>query len=211
MAEPIREIEGLTIQGMDLHGRGWAQYKNKTVLVETALPGEVVDVHVYRKAKGALMARPTAIHTYSPERVDPTCKHFGVCGGCKWQNVGYESQLKFKTQFVEKAFKQLAHLDLPAIRPIVPSDNLLHYRNKMDYGFTSRRWLTKTEMSDGPVMEGLTGLGQHPSGAFDKILHLDECFLLEEPGNTMRLAVKEFADEQGITGTAKAVTERNFP
>lgn len=199
MAEPIREIEGLTIQGMDLHGRGWAQYKNKTVLVETALPGEVVDVNVYRKAKGALMARPTAIHQYSPERVDPTCKHFGVCGGCKWQNVGYESQLKFKTQFVEKAFKQLSHLDLPAMRPIVPSENLLHYRNKMDYGFTSRRWLTKAEMADGPVTDGLTGLGQHPSGAFDKILHLDECFLMEEPGNTMRLAVKQFADEQGIS------------
>ncbi len=199
MGEPIREIAGLTIQGMDLHGRGWAKYNNKTVLVETALPGEVVDVNVYRKAKGELLARPTAIHKYSPERIEPTCKHFGVCGGCKWQNVSYNSQLKFKTQFVEKAFKQLEHLGLPAFRPIVPSENLLHYRNKMDYGFTGRRWLTKEEMADGPVTEGLTGLGQHPSGAFDKILHLDECFLLEEPGNTLRLAVKQFADEQGIS------------
>lgn len=198
MAEPIREILGLTIQGMDIHGRGWAKHNGRTVLVENALPGEVVDVHVYRKAKGELLARPTAMHQTSPERVAPTCKHFGVCGGCKWQNVGYQSQLMYKTQFVEKAFKQLQHLPLPAMRPIIPSDKLLHYRNKMDYGFTSRRWLTQAEMANGPVVDGLSGLGQHPSGAFDKILHLDECFLLEEPGNTLRLAVKQFADEQGI-------------
>ncbi len=199
MAEPIREILGLEILDMDIHGRGWAKYNGRTVLVENALPGEVVDVNVYRKDKGMLLARPTNFIKTSPERVEPTCKHFGVCGGCKWQNVEYTSQLQYKTAFVAKAFKQLEHLDLPTMRPIVPSDNLLHYRNKMDYGFTSRRWLTAAEMADGPVTEGLTGLGQHPSGAFDKILHLDECFLLEEPGNTLRLAVKQFADEQGIT------------
>lgn len=196
MAARLEQIEQATIKGLDHQGRGKTNVDGKKVLVEKALPGEVVDAKVIRKLKGTFIARATKIQNPSKERVEPFCKHFGVCGGCKWQHINYSEQLKYKTQFVKDAFRDVT--DLPEMKPIIGSAQTKFYRNKMEFGFASKRWLTAEEIASGVPVTSFNGLGLHPPGGFDKILDLQECYLQADPSNAIRLEVKRYAEEQQL-------------
>ena len=199
MGNVIRELNKVEILKLDTVGRGVAKFQGKAALIENALPGEVVDAKVVRKHKGKLLSRATKVYKASEFRVDPFCQHFENCGGCKWQHISYERQLQQKTFFVEEAFAKLEDIPLPEMKPILGADPTQGYRNKMEFSFSNKRWLTLDEIRSGEEITDLTGLGLHPAGAFDKVLDLKECYLQPEPSNSIRLAAKKYADEQGLT------------
>jgi 23S rRNA (uracil1939-C5)-methyltransferase len=194
----FKEIAALRIEDIDYQGRGTARYQNRDVRVENALPGEVVDVKIVRKDKGIFYGRTINFIEQSPARIMAPCIHFGVCGGCKWQNISYEMQLQCKTQFVHDAFKQLRGISYPEIRPIIPAGEQYFYRNKMEFSFGNRRWLTAGEIEHRDNPGSMNALGLHPPGAFDKVLDIKKCWLQPDPSNDIRLAVKQFAEDNGL-------------
>lgn len=199
MKQVIRFLDGVEIRGIDYMGRGKGHFKNKQVLIENALPGEVVDARVLRKHKGKLLGRTTKVHKAVADRTEPFCQHFELCGGCKWQHISYEKQLDYKADFVRQAFSKLEGIPLPEQQPVMAAPDTRYYRNKMEFSFSNKRWITAEEIESGKEITDLTGLGLHPAGAFDKVLDLKECFLQPEPSNSIRLAVKRFADEHNYT------------
>jgi len=157
------------------------------------------DIQVYKKRKSYLEGRITKFHTYSKQRVEPRCSHFGLCGGCKWQHVAYENQLINKQKQVKDNFDRIAKVPVGEFLPIIGADNEYYYRNKLEYTFSDRRWLTDL---DAPKEEGgptdTNGLGFHLPGMFDKILDIEHCYLQKDPSNNIRLAIKEYALENGL-------------
>ncbi len=189
-------LENLEIQSVEVHGKGVARNNGKVVFVENALPGEKVDAEVFQKKKGYAFARPVAFHQQSPERQQPFCTHFGVCGGCTWQNASYKSQLEFKRQFVVDAFQRIGKLQFPEVPAVIGCANTTYYRNKLEFTFSNKNWLTKEEMEEG--LPFAPALGFHKPGLFDKVVDIKECHLQREPSNKIRLALKEFAVQEGI-------------
>lgn len=172
--------------------------EGQVVFVENAVPGDVVDVQVYKRKDGYYLARPTHFHSYSPDRTDPFCKHFGVCGGCKWQYLSYEAQLRHKHDIVVNALQRIGKVAVDEILPILGADPVTHYRNKLEFAFSNRRWLTAEEMEAGVAKEEDV-LGFHRPGAFDKVLDIEECWLQEDPSNKLRNGCKAIAMEQGLS------------
>ncbi len=193
-------LENLEITDVEIHGRGVARHNGKVVFVENALPGETVDAFVYMKKKGHAFARTVTIHHTSAFRTVPFCKHFGTCGGCTWQNVTYHKQLAFKRQFVEDAFRRIGKLDFPEIPEVIACEQTSFYRNKLEYTFSNKKWLTKEEMAElaGSDIPLHPALGFHKPGLFDKVIDIAQCHLQPEPSNTIRLALKDFAVQQQI-------------
>ncbi len=170
----------------------------KTVLVSGAVPGDVVNVRV-RKSKARYMeGEAVAILEKSPFRVDPKCIHFGVCGGCKWQNLAYEKQLDFKQDEVYNNIRRIGGLDDFETLPILGSAQQYFYRNKMEFSFSDARWLTQEEVNSGADFLDKNALGFHIPGMWSKILDLKECFLQEDPSNAIRLEVRKFAEKNGM-------------
>ncbi|MDX2003486.1 MAG: 23S rRNA (uracil(1939)-C(5))-methyltransferase RlmD [Chitinophagales bacterium] len=192
-----RELTGLSIIDIDPQGRGVAFHNGRKVLVENSLPGEQVDVKIVKKDKGVLIGRPYHFEKQSSARVNAPCIHFGICGGCKWQNISYTMQLECKSRFVSEAFKSLVGIPLPEQQPIIAAENTYYYRNKMEFSFGNKRWLTADEIPHRDNIASMNGLGLHPPGAFDKVLDIKECLLQPEPSNSIRLSMKQFAEEQG--------------
>jgi 23S rRNA (uracil1939-C5)-methyltransferase len=195
------KIEDLEI--IDAGGEGKAVGKNEglTVFVPFAVPGDIVDVEVFKKKKGYAEARILNIKTKSPHRIEPKCAHFGLCGGCKWQILDYKTQLKFKQKQVEDCFRHLGKFEFPPILPIIPSKNQYEYRNKLEYTFSHLRWLDDEDMhlrDAGNVLE-TKGLGFHIPGKFDKVLNIKHCSLQAEPSNEIRNCVQQFATEHDIS------------
>lgn len=179
-------------------GQCLAHSKGKTLLVSHAAPGDLADIRIIKKKKGILFGKIENLHEKGPDRVEPTCQHFGVCGGCKWQHVSYEAQLRYKAQQVQENFDKIGHLEYPGLMPIKGCEESYHYRNRLDFGFTSQRFLLESEMQDKPV-DNLEGLGFHVPGRFDKILDIDTCYLQDERMNDIRLFAKAKALELGFT------------
>ncbi|HXH17733.1 MAG TPA: 23S rRNA (uracil(1939)-C(5))-methyltransferase RlmD [Chitinophagales bacterium] len=192
-------IEKLEIIDVEFHGRGVARHNGKVMFVENALPGEVVDASVFQKKKGYAFARPVTFHKTSPNRILPFCSHFGTCGGCTWQNVTYEKQLDFKRKFIEEAFVRIGKLDFPEIPPVIGCTETKFYRNKLEFTFSNRKWLTEKPDSALVQETGNTpALGFHKPGLFDKVVDIETCYLQPEPSNKIRLALKEFAIREKI-------------
>lgn len=172
--------------------------EGKTVLVTGAVPGDVVNARV-RKAKSKYFeAEAVEILEKSKDRVEPKCVHFGVCGGCKWQNLSYEKQLEFKHDEVYNNLKRIGGIEGFEDLPILGSENQYFYRNKMEFSFSDARWLTAEEVKSGANISDKNALGFHIPGMWSKILDLKECYLQEAPSNEIRLAVKQFAEEHGL-------------
>ena len=178
-------------------GKGVAKHDELVLFVEQAVPGDVADVELFRKKKNFAEARLVKLKEPSKYRVDPFCPHFGICGGCKWQHMDYQAQLQFKQQSVDNALRRLGKVDTSAIEPILASAETEYYRNKLEFTFSNKRWLTSVDEEMKP--EDLNALGFHVPGRFDKILDIDHCFLQQDPSNAIRNAVRDFAVEQGIS------------
>lgn len=172
--------------------------EGKTVLVSGAVPGDVVRARVKKAKSKYYEAEAIEILQESPDRVVPRCKHFGVCGGCKWQNLAYDKQLEFKQDEVYNHIKRIAGIEDFETMPIVGSDEQYFYRNKMEFSFSNARWLTTAEINAEENYENKNALGFHIPGMWSKILDLKECFLQEDPSNAMRLAINKFAVNHGL-------------
>ncbi len=192
-------IENLTI--IDIADRGKYVAKNEegqVIFVEDVAPGDVVDVLVYKKRKGYLLGSVKEIKKYSEDRVEPFCEHFGTCGGCKFQHIPYAKQLEFKQGIVDNALRRIGKVEIEEFRDILPCEETSFYRNKLEFSFSNKRWLTYEELnSDISNVEDV--LGFHRAGAFDKILNINKCHLQAEPSNSLRNSFKEIALEQGLT------------
>lgn len=191
-----KRIEGIVkdvlIIDITEDGKGLGKSEGQVVFVEKTVPGDIVDVQLRRKKKSVLEGSIASFKTYSEHRAAPFCPHFGICGGCKWQHLSYESQLMFKAKQVKDSLERLGKLDVSTMQPIMASAEQVFYRNKLEYTFSHKRWLSLEEVESGlQVTE--PGLGFHIPGRFDKILDIDTCFLQSDPSNQIRNAVREYA------------------
>ncbi|MEW7292770.1 23S rRNA (uracil(1939)-C(5))-methyltransferase RlmD [Aquimarina sp. 2304DJ70-9] len=171
----------------------------KVIFINNAVPGDVVDIQTTKKRKAYYEGSATVFHKKSPKRVAPTCAHFGTCGGCRWQFMGYEHQLAYKQQEIVNNLTRLGKIELPTITPILGSDDQFFYRNKMEFSFSDSRWLTLEEIQSGTEIKSRNALGFHMPGMWDKILDIDTCYLQEDPSNDIRNKVKTFATENNLS------------
>tara|TARA_B110000305_G_scaffold220247_1_gene261921 strand:- start:1295 stop:2707 length:1413 start_codon:yes stop_codon:yes gene_type:complete len=171
----------------------------RVIFINNAVPGDIVDVKTTKKRKAYFEGTAVLFHQKSEKRVAPECEHFGVCGGCKWQHMGYEHQVAYKEQEVLNNLKRIGHLDLPEVTPIAGAPETYFYRNKMEFSFSDSRWLTPEEIQEKDTIEDRNALGFHIPGMWDKILDIKKCHLQAGPSNEMRLFVKTFAIAEGIT------------
>jgi 23S rRNA (uracil1939-C5)-methyltransferase len=171
----------------------------RVIFLSNAVPGDVVDVMTTKKRKAYFEGMATHFHSLSPKRTTPECEHFGVCGGCKWQNMAYEHQLSFKQREVENNLRRIGHLELPETTPILGSKKQYFYRNKMEFSFSNSRWLTQEEINSDTDIEDRNALGFHIPGMWDKILDIKKCHLQQDPSNAIRLETKNFAQKNGLS------------
>ena len=190
-------LENITIDSMAAEGKCVARVNGLVLFVEGAAPGDVANVSLTRIKSSFLEGKAVEIKKLSDKRTDPFCSHFGLCGGCKWQNLNYQTQLYYKQQQVIDNLERLGGLSLPEINPIIASKKIKHYRNKLEFSFTSYRWFTKEEMDSGTQLSR-NGLGYHLPKSFDKVFDVHHCYLQPEPSDSIRLAIKEVAIRENI-------------
>lgn len=191
-------LEQVLIEDIAAEGKAIGRVDSKVVFVPFAVPGDVVDIQVTKNRKNFMEGHVVKWHSYSPDRIEPFCNHFGLCGGCKWQNLPYSEQLKFKQMQVADQLKRIGKLQLPPISPIIGSKRTTHYRNKLEFTFSDSGWLTRQEIEQAGEIVRQPALGYHIPGRFDKVFDVTTCHLQPEPSNSIRLAVKEYAIKHGI-------------
>ncbi len=180
-------------------GKTVAKTEEGTVIfLPNAVPGDVVDIQTYKKRKAYYEGKAIHFHTYSDKRVEPVCEHFGVCGGCKWQHMGYEHQLFYKQKEVLNNLTRIGKVELPELTPILGSAEQYFYRNKMEFSFSDSRWLTQEEVDSEEDLGDRNALGFHIPGMWDKILDVKKCHLQADPSNAIRNGIKKFATENEI-------------
>lgn len=165
----------------------------RVIFLPNAVPGDIVDVQTFKKRKAYFEGKATVFHKLSDKRTTPECQHFGVCGGCKWQDMGYEHQLFYKQKEVTNNLTRIGHLDLPEVTPILGSAEQYFYRNKMEFSFSDSRWLTLEEVQSDQDLGDRNALGFHIPGMWDKILDIKKCHLQADPSNAIRNAVRDFS------------------
>ena len=190
-------LENVTIEAVAAEGKALTHVDGMVVFVDFAVPGDVVDIKVYKKKKNYMEGFIQRMVKPSEQRLEPFCEHFGVCGGCRWQPLPYSMQLEAKRQQVEDQLVRIGHLDVPEIRPTLPSLRTQYYRNKLEFSASSKRWLLKGEDPDSVSEQDRMGLGFHVGKFFDKMLDIRQCYLQPEPSNSIRLFIKQFCVENG--------------
>ena len=194
-----KEFKELEVVDAGAKGKSIAKAPDgRVIFVGNAVPGDVIDVQTTRKKKAFYEGTATKFHKYSDKRVDPPCIHFSVCGGCKWQFMGYEHQLYYKQKEVLNNLTRLGKIELPEVTPILGSKEIYFYRNKMEFSFSDSRWLTQEEIQSGKNIKDRDALGFHIPGMWDKILDIKECHLQQAPSNGIRNSIKEFAVKNNI-------------
>lgn len=179
-------------------GKAVARVNDMVVFVPFVVPGDVVDIKVTKKRSSYYDGRAIHFHVYSDKRVDPFCEHFGLCGGCRWQNMSYEQQLAYKQKQVKDNLERIGKLDIPELQLILPSANSYFYRNKLEFTFSNRKWLTDFSREINFEDRDMNGLGFHMPGIFDRIVDIKKCHLQEDPSNAIRLAVKQYAIDKNL-------------
>lgn len=197
--KPLPLLEEVTITDVAAEGKAIAKVDGLAVFVPYVVPGDVVDLQVRRKKHSYAEAEAVKFHRYATERAVPFCRHFGVCGGCKWQCLPYEAQLRYKQRQVTDALTRIGKVELPEISPILGSRQDRAYRNKLEFGFSNKRWLTNEEVASGVKFDCMDAVGFHITGAFDKILDIEECHLMGEENNRLRNGIRSYALEHGLT------------
>lgn len=190
-------LENVTIESVAAEGKALTHVDGMVVFVDFAVPGDVVDIQVYKKKKNYMEGFIKRIVKPSEHRLEPFCKHFGVCGGCRWQPLPYEMQLEAKRQQVEDQLVRIGHLQVPEIRPTLPSESIQFYRNKLEFSASCSRWILKDEDPNALTEAQKVGLGFHVGKFFDKVLDIEQCYLQKEPSNAIRLHIKQFCLDHG--------------
>ncbi len=171
----------------------------KVIFIPNVVPGDVVDVQTLKKRKAYYEGKAVRFHEFSEHRIDPVCEHFGVCGGCKWQNMKYSQQLYYKQNEVKNHLQRIGKIDLPEFEPILGSEKQFFYRNKMEFGFSNSRWLTQDEIESEADLGNKNALGFHIPKMWDKILDINKCHLQEDPSNAIRNEIRDFANLNNLT------------
>lgn len=192
-------LVGLEITDLAAEGKAIGRFNDKVVFVQRAVPGDVVDVQVNKKRNNYYEGFPVRYQKLSPLRVEPACSHFGVCGGCKWQNIPYDHQLAYKTREVQNNLVRIGKVELPPVSPIIGSAQNFFYRNKLEFTFSNKRWLSDEERHSDVQIDDKDGLGFHVPSMFDKVVDIEKCYLQASPSNEIRLAVKDYAKRQGLS------------
>lgn len=192
-------FEKVVITDAGSEGKAVGKVNNRVIFVPFVVPGDIVDVETYPRRKAYFEGKAVAIHHYSDLRTEPVCEHFGICGGCRWQNMKYEHQLVYKQKQVEDNLTRIGKLQLPPIRPILPSPNIYHYRNKLEFTFSNKRWLTDITVETDFSGQNMNGLGFHIPRIYDRILDIRQCHLQPSPSNAIRLWVKDYADRNRLS------------
>lgn len=187
----------IMIEGIAAEGKAITRIEDIVVFVPYCVPGDVVDLQVTKKKHSFMEARVIEYKSYAPQRCQPVCKHYGTCGGCKWQILPYSEQLRYKQQQVVDNLTRIGKVQLPEIRPIIGSEKVYHYRNKLEFTFADHQWLTTEEMKAGVPFQ--PGLGFHMPNCFDKVMQVDECHLMDPLNDAIRNGVYRFAVEHGMT------------
>ncbi len=190
-------LENVLIESVAAEGKAIAHVDGMVLFVEFAVPGDVVDVKVFKKKKNFMEGYTIRTVTPSPKRLKPFCPHFGICGGCKWQPLPYDMQLEAKRQQVYDQLVRIGHLEVPEIRPTLPSELTEYYRNKLEFTASDKRWVYKDEDPESIPIEDRGGLGFHVGKFFDKVLDIKDCHLQRDPSNAIRLFIKRFCIENG--------------
>ena len=200
--KPLPLLESVTIEAVAAEGKCLFHWNELVVFVPFCVPGDVCDVQIRRKKHSFAEGEVVRFINYSKVRATPFCEHFGVCGGCKWQNLPYEEQLKFKQQQVYDQLHRIGKVELPEFKPILGSVHTQTYRNKLDYGCANKRWLTKEQISTLAAGEGakdVPAIGFHITGAFDKILPIEKCWLMDDLHNRIRNEIRDYATTNGLS------------
>lgn len=177
-------------------GRAVVRHNGKVIFVKGLVPGDIADIEIFKSKKRHAEGKLLKITTPSPQRIEPVCIHFGSCGGCSWQSLDYSTQLALKQKQVEEAFKRIGGVTVEQMLPIVGSENMYRYRNKLEFTFSNKRWLPQEEMNESNFNQ--PGLGFHVPRLFDKVIDIQECHLQPEPSNAIRMAVREFAVKENM-------------
>lgn len=192
-------LENLQVVDISTEGKAIAKHEGLVVFIEGAVPGDVVDVMVHRKKNSFSEGKVHKFIRYSNERTAPVCEHFGTCGGCKWQNLNYKTQLQFKQKYVYDAFTRIGKFEFPELLPIVGNRQNYFYRNKLEFSFSNKKWLTSQQMATEEKIENRNGLGFHIPGMFDKILDINYCHLQTDPSNAIRNKVRDYAFKKNLS------------
>ena len=204
--KPYPILENVEIEAIAAEGKCLLHHEDKVVFVPFCVPGDIVDIQITRKKHSFMEGRVIKFIQYSKVRTTPMCSHFGICGGCKWQNLPYEEQLKAKQQQVFDQLTRIGKIELPEINPILGSVKTSEYRNKLEFGCANKRWYTQEEINAMPPREeGKEGnlnesaIGFHITGAFDKIYPIEKCWLMDDFHNSIRNEIQRYAKETGMT------------
>ncbi|UKJ08363.1 23S rRNA (uracil(1939)-C(5))-methyltransferase RlmD [Solitalea lacus] len=190
--------EGVEIVDIAHDGRAIGRHNDRVIFVDKAVPGDVVDINVTYRRRQLFEGKVDVLHKPSEYRAQPFCEHFGICGGCKWQHLTYEGQLKYKQKQVVDALERIGGLSTETLTPILGSEKTAYYRNKMEFTFSNKRWLTEEDMDNRHNLEQTEALGFHVPQRFDKIIDIEHCYLQQDPSNSIRNAVRSYALEHKL-------------
>jgi len=194
----LQFLEQIEIIDIAEEGKGVGKYQDLVIFVEKTVPGDVVNIQIHRLKKNLAEAKITAFVKHSPDRTEPFCAHFGTCGGCKWQHLSPEAQLRYKQKTVLSALERLGKVDIAGAEPILGSEKTQYYRNKLEFTFSNKRWLDEADMAHRDSLS-MDALGFHVPGRFDKILSIEHCYLQGEPSNAIRNAVRDYTQAHGLS------------
>ncbi len=196
--KPFPILENITITDVAAEGKSLTRVGDMVVFVPFAVPGDIVDLQIKKKKHSYCEAEVVRFIKYSNVRAIPQCEHFGICGGCKWQNLPYEEQLKAKQKQVFDQLTRIGKVELPEFEPIMGSVKTFEYRNKLEFGCCNKRWLTREQVASGFKYDNMNGIGFHITGAFDKILPIEKCWLMDDLHNRIRNSIRDYAFENGM-------------
>lgn len=197
--KPLPLIENVEITGVAAEGKAIAKVDDLVVFIPYVVPGDIIDLQLTRKKNKYAEGKPVRFHSYSPNRVEAFCEHFGICGGCKWQILPYSEQLKFKQQQVTDNLNRIGKIELPEISPILGSEKTEFYRNKLEFTFSNKKWLTLEQIQSNESFGNMNGLGFHIPGMFDKVLDINKCWLQNDISNQIRNFIRQYCFDKEYT------------
>ncbi len=199
MGRKRKIVKELEITKIAAEGKGMARRDGKVIFVENAVPGDIADVRIIKNRKDFAIAKVFELKTPSTDRIKPFCEHFGICGGCKWQHLSYDQQSIYKQEIVEESLRRVGKLDFPALLPILKAEKIQYYRNKMEFTFSNKRWLSLEEVNSDTKLEHRNAVGMHVPGLYDKVVDIEHCYLQGSPSNEIRNEIRDYAETHELT------------